>query len=58
MHTELKNQTLVAAEVARQNGFEGTHLALLEVLHQLYQEELSRGQSTEIQQAGCFCQVQ
>ena len=50
MHTDLKNRTPVAAEVARQNGFEGTHRALLEVLNQLSQEELTQGHRDEIQQ--------
>lgn len=40
MHSEFKKQTLVAAEFARQNGFEGTHHALLELLELVRQEEL------------------
>jgi hypothetical protein len=35
MHCELKNQTLVAAELARQAGFSETYKALLSIARQL-----------------------
>ncbi len=35
MHFELKNKTLVAAALAKQNGFDGTYLALLDIIETL-----------------------
>jgi hypothetical protein len=35
MHSELKNQTLVAAELARQSGFGETYKALLSIARKL-----------------------
>lgn len=40
MNHDLINQTAIAAEMARQNGFEGTHRALLEMLKQLKEIEI------------------
>lgn len=32
MHFELKERTLIAAALAKQNGFKGTYLALLDII--------------------------
>jgi hypothetical protein len=45
VHGELKNQTLVAAEAAKQMGFEYTYAALLEIVREL---ESSKGDAGSI----------
>lgn len=38
MQSELINQTLVAAEAARQEGYEGTYVAMMEIVRELTAE--------------------
>ena len=38
MQSELINQTLVAAEAARQKGYHGTYIAMMEIVRELAAE--------------------
>lgn len=42
MEAELRNQALVAAELARQSGFDETYKALLSLAGELFKEKTSQ----------------
>lgn len=52
MQSELKNQTLVAAELARQSGFDETYKALLSIARQIAVPANSEALSQEHQNIG------